>query len=130
MEAQDQAEHHCIGGSQHCCKNQFQSCPAHDDSPPSSASGAEITAHTALASEDLKPQSKLITTALYDNDHNMTVLTVSNTDYETVNDTLLLPDATYESIGNDGKCTFISDNGAVKAEFTLDAMESVAIIKR
>lgn len=92
--------------------------------------GEEITAHTALASEDLKPQSKLITTALYDNDHNMTVLTVSNTDYETVNDTLLLPDATYESIGNDGKCTFISENGAVKAKFTLDAMESIAIIKR
>ena len=92
--------------------------------------GEEITAHTALASEDLKPQSKLITTALYDNDHNMTVLTVSNMDYETVSDTLLLPDATYESIGNDGKCTFITDNGSVKAVFTLDAMESVAVIKR
>ena len=89
-----------------------------------------ITAHTVLSNEDLKPQSKLVTTALYDNEHNMTVLTVSNTDYETVHDTLLLPSATYESIGNDGKCMFLSENGAVKAEFTLDAMESVAIIQK
>lgn len=89
-----------------------------------------ITAYTVLSDEDMKPQSKLVTTALYDDEHNLTVLTVSNTGYEIVHDTLSLPEASYESIGNVGKCTFISENGAVKAEFTLDALESVAIIRR
>ena len=87
-----------------------------------------IEPYTVLSAEDTKPQSMLITSALYDGEI-MGVLTVSNTGYETVSDTLVLPEGNYESIGNNGKCTFTAGEGKMTASFTLDGMESVAIIK-
>ena len=87
-----------------------------------------IEPYTVLSAEDTKPQSMLITSALYDGE-TMKVLTVSNTGYETLSDTLALPEGNYESIGNNGKCTFTAGDGKVTASFTLDGMESIAIIQ-
>ena len=91
--------------------------------------GCGIAPHTALTLEDQKAQSALLTSALYDSESCLTVLTVSNTDYETVRDSLLLPPGTYKCIGNGDKCRFTPHQNGVTAEFVLDAMESAAMIR-
>ena len=92
-------------------------------------SDSGVSPYTVLSEEDSKPRSACVTSALYDGDE-VKVLTVSNTDYLPVSDTLVLPEGNYESIGNNGKCTFTAGEGVVNATFTLDGMESVAIIHK
>lgn len=86
-----------------------------------------IIPYTTLEAEDLKNQSPLITSALYDENGGLSVLTVTNTYYETVTDVLTLPDGEYFFAEETGASKIFTENGQTKAKFTLKGMESLAI---
>lgn len=90
----------------------------------------DICPHASLINEDSKSQSALITSALYDKNGDLSVITVSNTDYEQVKDTILLTKGDYECIGNEGKYSSSQSKNGVKAEFTLNSLETAVFIRK
>ena len=87
-----------------------------------------VTPHASLAAEDEKAQSALITNAISSEDGEI-IVTVTNTDYETVSDTLILPEGNYRLVEELPKHTVSRENGQTAVKFTLGAMESLAVYK-
>ena len=87
-----------------------------------------VTPHASLAAEDEKAQSALITNAISSEDGEI-IVTVTNTDYETVSDTLILREGNYRLVEELPKHTVSRENGQTAVKFTLGAMESLAVYK-
>ena len=62
-------------------------------------------------------------------DDGAAVITVTNTDYETVSDTLILPGDGYRLVEDLGRHTVTVENGQTAVKFNLGAMESLAIYR-
>lgn len=90
--------------------------------------GFGIKPHAALSAEDKKAQSALITNEI-SSDDGAAVITVTNTDYETVRDTLILPGDGYRLVEDLGRHTVTVENGQTAVNFNLGAMESLAIYR-
>lgn len=89
----------------------------------------EVVPYTAFETEDTKAQSALITSALYDETKTLTVMTVTNTDYETVCDRFTLPKGDYVFAEENGNWEVKTDDTGTTVQFTLRAMESLAIYR-
>lgn len=89
-----------------------------------------ITPYAELSIEDNKDQSAIITTAMSDKTDTVRIVTLTNTDYDYITDTLILPDGDYQL--SEEKPTFIlnKENGKVKLQFTLTSLESLAVYKK
>ena len=88
-----------------------------------------IKPHAELVTEDKKAQSALITSCISSEDGEANVITVTNTDYETVNDSLVLFEGDYHLVEELEKHTVKKENGKTTLTFTLGALESLAIYK-
>jgi hypothetical protein len=88
-----------------------------------------VEPYAALAAEDEKAQSALITSKISDESDNVNIITVTNTDYEAVEDSLILPDGDYTLVENLGKHIICKENGKTVLRFALGALETVAICK-
>ena len=88
-----------------------------------------IKPHAELITEDKKAQSALITSCISSDDGEANVITVTNTDYETVNDSLILPEGDYHLVEELEKHTVKKENGKTILNFTLGALESLAIYR-
>lgn len=82
--------------------------------------------YAELVEEDLKKQSPLITTAMYSKEGKVKIVTVTNTDYPTVSDTLILPEEKFISVEENKNISVSSENGKTIVKFTLGALESMA----
>jgi hypothetical protein len=90
----------------------------------------EILPYCSLAAEDKKERTALITSSLQDKDGELKMVVVTKTNYEDVTDTLVLPKGSYEFVEQNERFKIVSDNENTKVEFTLTAMESLAIFKK
>lgn len=83
-----------------------------------------------MEQEDKKAQSSLITSEISNKDNSVKIITVSNTDYISVTDTLILPNGEYRFVEERQDRSIIKENGVVKIKFTLNALETLAIYKK
>lgn len=90
---------------------------------------ADVAPDFGLEQEDQKPQSALVTASMQDDAGNLKVVTVTNTDYETVTDTLVLPAGNYTFVEEKPGFKMEHSEGKVKVSFTLGALESLALYK-
>jgi beta-galactosidase GanA len=88
-----------------------------------------VVPYTNFENEDNKPQTPLVTSALYDEKGEVKVITVTNTNYDTVSDTLTLPDGEYMLSEEKEAFEIVKEKGEIKAKFTLTGLESLAIYK-
>lgn len=88
-----------------------------------------IIPYASLEKEDLKNQSPLIGSAMFDEKNALRVITITNTDYEVVQDCLILPEGEYELAEEKDTNTFVKEDKQVKLQFTLGALESLAVYK-
>ena len=86
-----------------------------------------ITPYAELTLEDCKKQSALITNAMQDENGDLKIITVTNTDYESITDTLILPNGKYKSVEENKDFDFVSKGEMVAIEFSLGAMESLSL---
>ena len=91
---------------------------------------AGVNPYLGIACEDQKDSTTLVTSAMYDADNALSVITVSNTDYEEISDTIVLPFGEYELVENNGSYVLSQANGVTELKFTLRAMESLALYKK
>ena len=91
---------------------------------------AGVTQSLELLEEDRKDSSAVVTSIMSDQDNNLKIITLSNTDYEEITDTLLLPLGEYEFVENNGSFTISNEGGVTMVKFTLKALESMALFKR
>ena len=87
----------------------------------------DVKPYIKLVNEDLKEQSALITSQMASEDGKTRITTVSNLDYEIVQDDMILPDGDYKMIEEQDKYVITKENGKVRLHFTLNALESLAI---
>ena len=85
--------------------------------------------YAELSAEDKKAQSALITTKISDESDNVNVITVTNTDYEPVEDSLVLPEGNYKLVEDLENHSIENENGKTVLKFTLGALETLAIYK-
>ena len=88
-----------------------------------------VEPYAELSAEDKKAQSALITTKISDESDNVNVITVTNTDYETVEDSLVLPEGKYKLVEDLENHSIENENGKTVLKFTLGALETLAIYK-
>ncbi len=87
-----------------------------------------ILPYAALEQEDLKNQSALISSEM-SNEEGMQIVTLTNTDYEIVQDVLVLPQGEYKLVDVQDKYVLKNEDGKTKLYFTLGALESLALYK-
>jgi len=90
---------------------------------------ADVIPCLALEQEDRLPQSALVTSSMQDDNGSLTLVTVTNTGYDTITDTLVLPDGEYAFVEEKADCLIERIKGQVKVRFTLGAMESMALYR-
>ena len=83
-----------------------------------------------IIGEDEKASSALVTSAMYDENNDLKIITVSNTDYYEVTDTLILPLGEYAFVENNDAFSLSNENETTKVTFTLKAMESLALYRK
>lgn len=88
-----------------------------------------VQPYAYFEAEDSKEPSALVTSALYDNDGNAKIITVTNTDYLTVSDEMILTDGNYKFVEESDRFAIVNENGKCKIKFTLGAIESFAVYK-
>ena len=86
-----------------------------------------IRPYATFEIEDKKDLSALVTSALMRGNGDLRVFTVSNTDYEPIKDSVLLPKGVYRSVEDGARVTLSETKDGVKAEFELSAYESIAL---
>ncbi len=88
-----------------------------------------ILPYASLQNEDAKEPSALMTSAMYNN-NTLKVITVTNTDYYPVSDTLVIDDGDYSFVEESDKYAIVREDGKCKVKFTLDSLQSFAIYKK
>lgn len=86
-----------------------------------------IVPYAAFASEDSKESSALLTSAMYDGQNALKIITVTNTDYYPLTDTMEIPEGEYQFVEASDKFTITREKGRCKVNFTLEALESFAL---
>lgn len=81
----------------------------------------------SLQAEDQKVKSALIATSMQDEKGGLKIVTVTNTDYDVVTDTMILPEGHYTFVEEKENASLSTENGKTLVKFTLGAMESLAL---
>lgn len=88
-----------------------------------------IFPYALFMQEDLKKQSTLITSEMSDEEGCAQIITITNTDYETVQDVLILKEGKYKLLEDKEQYILKNEEGKTKLYFTLRALESLVIYK-
>lgn len=86
-----------------------------------------IIPYATLKNEDSKEQSSLITSLISNDDDTVKIITVSNTDYVSVSDTLILPKGDYRLVEDREDRVITYAENKTELKFTLHALETLAI---
>lgn len=86
-----------------------------------------VVPYARILGEDEKDLSALVTSALMKKDGALRVFTVSNTDYEPIEDKVLLPKGVYRSVEENARVTLAETPDGIIADFALSAYESIAL---
>lgn len=86
-----------------------------------------IKPYASCVSEDKKDVSALVSSAMYDQNGKPGIITVSNTDYDEIEDTLILDDGNFESVEEKENVVIERKNGKTEITFRLKALESFAV---
>lgn len=89
-----------------------------------------IEPYATLENEDMKPQSALITSLIANAESTVNIVTVTNTDYDTVEDSLLLPEGDYMLVDEAEGCSITKENGKSRISFTLKALETLSVYRQ
>lgn len=89
-----------------------------------------IVPYAHFENEDEKNPSALITTAMYNDNNKLSIVTVSNTDYYSVCDKMVLEDGEYESVDTETQITITHRDGKAIVDFELGALQSFAVFKK
>ena len=89
-----------------------------------------IEPYATLEAEDEKPQSALITGMISNDENTVNIITVTNTDYDFVEDSLLLPDGDYKLVDELENVTVTRENGGVRIGFTLKSLETLSVYRQ
>jgi len=91
---------------------------------------AGVQPYTALETEDKKSVSTLVTSQLSDDDGKTKVITVTNTDYPAVSDTMIFDGSGFEAVEMSDNIKITEKDGKTKIDFTLGALASFAVYKK
>ena len=86
-----------------------------------------VIPYATLENEDKKEPTALITSALMAKNGDLRVITVSNTDYEPISDTMHLPKGSYISVEDKENVKLTENESGVTVKFTLGSYESFAL---
>ncbi len=89
-----------------------------------------ITPYAVLETEDSKAQSALITSLISDEDDTVNIITVTNTDYDRIEDSLILPEGDYKLVEEIEKYTITHINGKTEIAFTLNSLETLSLYRQ
>lgn len=89
-----------------------------------------IEPYATFESEDKKSCSALVTSMISNECNTVNIITVSNTDYECVEDSILLPEGSYKPVEEIENYTVSQENGKTKIRFTLDSLETLAVYRQ
>ena len=82
-----------------------------------------------LEKEDMKPQSALITGLIANDQNTVKIITVTNTDYDRVEDSILLPLGEYELVDRIEGYTVTVKNEKIRISFSLGSLETMSIYR-
>ncbi len=89
-----------------------------------------VTADISLKNGDLMSQTSLITTVMYDKKTNdVSVVTVTNSCYDEVEDTLILPKGEYVLVEEAYRYEILNKDTHTEVKFKLEAWESLAVCR-
>ena len=83
-----------------------------------------VTPYASFAAEDRRDSHPLITTCLTGG---ATVISVTNSDYPVLTDTVELPDGEWQSVDSASRLNIRHENGRAYIDFTLGALETFAV---
>ena len=83
-----------------------------------------VAAYASFAAEDKKDYHPLITTCLTGG---ASVISVTNSDYPELSDTVELPDGAWQSVDSASRLNIRRENGRAYIDFTLGALETFAV---
>ena len=86
-----------------------------------------VNPYATLENEDKKEPTALITSALMAKNGDLHVITVSNTDYDPISDTMHLPKGHYIPVEEKENVKITETENGVTVEFTLGSYESFAL---
>lgn len=86
-----------------------------------------VVPYASIAFEDKKDVSAVVTSALMGKDGALRVFTVSNTDYEPIEDCVILPKGKYRSVEEGARVSFCETDEGIVVDFSLAAYESIAL---
>lgn len=86
-----------------------------------------VIPYLSFEKEDKREPSALLTTAMYGENGEIKIITVTNTDYYDVADSMLIPDGNYEFVEESDKWWIRRENSECRIYFTLGALQSFAI---
>lgn len=86
-----------------------------------------VCAYASFEREDKKDNSALITTAMYDAGGKIKIITVTNSDYYTIEDTMTVESGDYALVEASDKITISQSDGKSVIKFTLGALESFVV---
>lgn len=87
-----------------------------------------ILPYASFEREDKKEPSALLTSATYDK-NGLRIITVTNTDYYTIKDRIIVEAGDYEFVECDGQFEILEENGKTVIEFELNALQSFAVYR-
>ena len=86
-----------------------------------------VVPYASFKSEDMKTSSALITTAMYDKNGKVRVLTVTNSDYYPSSDTMTTASDSFRLVEEKENVKICTEDGKCSVKFELGALESFAI---
>ena len=91
--------------------------------------GCGIDPYAIFEKEDMKPQSALITSLIANDQNTVKIITVTNTDYDRVEDSILLPLGEYELVDRIEGYTVTVKNEKIRISFSLGSLETMSIYR-
>ncbi len=86
-----------------------------------------VAPYASFETEDKKDNSALITSAKYDSNGNIKVVTVTNSDYYPISDTMIIDDGNYNLVEENENIKISHIDGKCVISYKLDALQSFAI---
>lgn len=86
-----------------------------------------VMPYASFETEDKKDNSALITSAKYDSNGNIKIVTVTNSDYYPISDTMIIDDGNYNLVEENENIKISHIDGKCAISYKLDALQSFAI---
>ena len=85
--------------------------------------------YASMNEEDKKEPSTLLTSSMQDENGALKIVTLTNTDYVPVSDTLVIEDGDFVSVDENSDVCITHENGKCNVKFTLGALQSLALYR-